>query len=53
MRKFIGLAAVFRAMRVHTINFRREYVDYLAEDLPAAEAVRRRVLADYPALTTA
>jgi predicted unusual protein kinase regulating ubiquinone biosynthesis (AarF/ABC1/UbiB family) len=50
MRKFIGLAAVFRAMRVHTVNFRREYLDYLAHDLPTAEALRRRLFATHPVL---
>ena len=50
MRKFIGLAAVFRALRVYTINYRRAYLEYLERDLPAADAVRRRVLAEFPAL---
>jgi len=53
MRKFIGLAAVFRAMRVHTIDYRRAYLDYLEREQPAADALRRRLLAEHPTLDAA
>jgi predicted unusual protein kinase regulating ubiquinone biosynthesis (AarF/ABC1/UbiB family) len=50
MRKFIGMAAVFRGLRVHTVNFRRSYLRYLEHDLPGADALRRRLLRKYPGL---
>ncbi len=53
LRKFIGLAAVFRGMRVHTVNYHRRYTDYLEHELAAADALRRRLLAEYPTLAPA
>lgn len=50
MRKFIGMAAVFRALRVHTIDYRRTYLDYLERELPAAAALRQRLFREFPAL---
>ena len=50
MRKFIGLAGVFRAMRVHTINYRRAYIDYLDHHLSDADEIRRHVLTEFPEL---
>jgi predicted unusual protein kinase regulating ubiquinone biosynthesis (AarF/ABC1/UbiB family) len=50
MRKFVGLAAVFRGMHVHTVNFRRTYVDYFERELAAADTLRRRLLGAHPAL---
>jgi len=50
MRKFIGLAGVFRGMRVHTINYRRAYVDWFERDLPVADAMRKRLFREFPAL---
>jgi hypothetical protein len=53
IRKFIGLAAVFRAMRVHTIDYRHAFVDYLAREQAAADTLRRRLLTDHPSLDAA
>jgi predicted unusual protein kinase regulating ubiquinone biosynthesis (AarF/ABC1/UbiB family) len=53
MRKFVGLAAVFRGMQVHTVNFRRTYVDYFEHELAAADALRRKLLATHPTLAAA
>ena len=53
MRRFIGAAAVFRALRVHTIDFRKAYVDYLEHELPAAAALRQRLFREFPALRRA
>jgi predicted unusual protein kinase regulating ubiquinone biosynthesis (AarF/ABC1/UbiB family) len=53
MRKFIGLAAVIRALRVHTIDCRQMYLDYFERELKAAGALRQRLFREFPALRTA
>jgi hypothetical protein len=37
-------------MHVHTVNFRRTYVDYFERELAAADTLRRRLLGAHPAL---
>jgi predicted unusual protein kinase regulating ubiquinone biosynthesis (AarF/ABC1/UbiB family) len=53
LRKFIGLSGVFRALRVHTVNYRRAYLDYLARDAARADALRRRLFRELPDLAAA
>jgi predicted unusual protein kinase regulating ubiquinone biosynthesis (AarF/ABC1/UbiB family) len=53
VRKFIGQAALFRSLRIHTINFRREYLDFMNRDLPHAERLRTKLMKRFPEVAAA
>jgi predicted unusual protein kinase regulating ubiquinone biosynthesis (AarF/ABC1/UbiB family) len=53
IRKFLGQAALFRALRVHTLDFRRAYEDFMRHDVSRANRLRTRLMHRFPEVAQA
>ena len=53
IRKFIGQAALFRALQVHTLDFRRAYTGFMRDELGRASRLRPRLMDRFPEVALA